>query len=94
MLTLIIKKKWFDMIKTGEKKEEYRDISPYYISRLGKYKDQTIEVCLQNGYTSTSPTLNILCTVTLGEGKKAWGAVPGRYYFVLKIAKILCDKGV
>ena len=35
MLTLPIKKKWFDMIKSGEKKEEYREITPYYNSRLG-----------------------------------------------------------
>ena len=34
MLTLPIKKKWFDMILSGEKKEEYREIKPYYISRI------------------------------------------------------------
>lgn len=34
MLTLPIKKKWFDMILSGEKKEEYREIKPYYISRF------------------------------------------------------------
>ena len=34
MLTLPIKKKWFDMILSGEKKEEYREIKPYYVSRF------------------------------------------------------------
>lgn len=34
MLTLPIKKKWFDMILSGEKKEEYREIKPYYESRF------------------------------------------------------------
>lgn len=34
MLTLPVKKKWFDMILSGEKKEEYREIKPYYESRL------------------------------------------------------------
>ena len=34
MLTLPIKKKWFDMILSGEKKEEYREIKPYYDSRF------------------------------------------------------------
>ena len=33
-LHLIIKKKWFDMILSGEKTEEYRDIKPYYNLRL------------------------------------------------------------
>jgi len=36
MLTLPIKKKWFDMIASGEKKEEYREIKPYYNKCLGK----------------------------------------------------------
>lgn len=34
MLILPIKRKWFDMILSGEKKEEYREITPYYTSRL------------------------------------------------------------
>ena len=34
MLILPIKKKWFDMITSGEKKEEYREIKPYYDSRF------------------------------------------------------------
>ena len=34
MLTLPIKKKWFDMILSGEKKEEYREIKPYYETRF------------------------------------------------------------
>ena len=34
MFILPIKKKWFDMILSGEKKEEYREIKPYYRSRL------------------------------------------------------------
>ena len=37
MLTLPIKKKWFDMIKSGEKKEEYREIKPYYEKRFEPY---------------------------------------------------------
>lgn len=37
MLTLTIKKKWFDMICSGEKKEEYREIKPYYDSRFEAY---------------------------------------------------------
>ena len=36
MLTLPIKKKWFDMIKSGEKKEEYREIKPYWTRRFEK----------------------------------------------------------
>lgn len=34
MLTLPIKKKWYDMIIAGIKQEEYREIKDYYDSRL------------------------------------------------------------
>ncbi len=33
-LVLSIKKKWFDLIKSGEKPEEYRDNSAYWAKRL------------------------------------------------------------
>lgn len=33
-LTLPLKKKWFEMIKSGEKKEEYREVSDYWVRRF------------------------------------------------------------
>lgn len=36
-LTLFLKKKWFDMIASGEKTEEYREIKPYWEKRLLDY---------------------------------------------------------
>jgi hypothetical protein len=33
-LNLTLKKKWFDMILSGEKSEEYRDIKDYWAQRL------------------------------------------------------------
>ena len=33
-LTLSLKKQWFNMIKSGEKKEEYRKLNEYWIKRL------------------------------------------------------------
>lgn len=35
-LTLSLKRKWFDMIKAGVKKEEYRECSEYWIRRFEK----------------------------------------------------------
>lgn len=35
-LTLSLNKQWFDMIKSGEKKEDYRECSDYWISRFYK----------------------------------------------------------
>ncbi len=34
MLILPIKRKWFDMILSGKKKEEYREIKPYWTTRI------------------------------------------------------------
>ena len=35
-LTLALKRKWFDLIKSGVKHEEYRECSEYWISRFVK----------------------------------------------------------
>ena len=37
-LTLSLKRKWFDMIKAGIKKEEYREIKPHYIRQFIKFE--------------------------------------------------------
>ena len=34
ILHLTLKKKWFDMILSGEKTDEYREIKPYWTKRL------------------------------------------------------------
>ena len=39
MLTLPITRKWFDMILSGEKTEEYREVKPYYDSRFRRLFD-------------------------------------------------------
>ena len=33
-LDLVLKKKWYDMIESGEKTEEYREIKPFWVKRL------------------------------------------------------------
>ena len=38
ILDLILKHKWYDMIASGEKREEYREIKPYWEKRLLDYK--------------------------------------------------------
>lgn len=90
MLTLPIKKKWFDMITSGEKKEEYREIKPYYDNRLYIYTkiDVPTDIILRNGYSKSSPTIKIRCFVDKGYGKPEWGAEPNKLYYVLKILDV------
>ena len=34
VLHLVLKRKWYDMIERGEKREEYRDETPYWYTRI------------------------------------------------------------
>ena len=92
MLVLPIKKKWFEMIASGEKKEEYREIKPYYDKRLGYLTEGTgkiTTIILRNGYSHKSPAVKCKCTVEIGEGKKEWGADPDINYYIIKIIEIM-----
>ncbi len=97
MLTLQIKKKWFDMIVSGKKKEEYREIKPYYTTRfknihLLSYNELpelwTETVIFKNGYSSSSPSITCEVRLTIGTGKPEWGAEPGKEYYILQIIEI------
>lgn len=94
MLTLPIKKKWFDMIKSGEKKEEYREIKPYYDSRFRKYDVRADyyqilgKVIFRNGYSHNSPSIQCVCSIAYDYGKPEWGAEPKKIYYVLKILSV------
>lgn len=39
ILNLVVTKRWFDMIATGEKTEEYREIKGFWLNRLLLIKD-------------------------------------------------------
>lgn len=76
-LHLTLKKKWFDMIASGEKKEEYREIKTYWESRLidrgviddvsmleftsGKGLKQFDTVTIRNGCSKSDPTMTLQC---------------------------------
>lgn len=49
ILHLTLKKKWFDMIASGEKKEEYREIKTYWAARLVDELDEPTRFELQEG---------------------------------------------
>ena len=44
VLTLTVSKQWFDKIVSGEKTEEYREIKPYWASRLVNQQAKSGEV--------------------------------------------------
>ena len=96
MLILPIKKKWFDMIVSGQKREEYREIKPYYEKRfkkLGILDDRGCgwfgDLLLRNGYSGDSPTIKVRVFCNVGPGRPEWGAVPGKNYCVLQILQVM-----
>ena len=94
MLTLPIKKKWFDMILSGEKKEEYREDSPYYETRFRNlwgypaYWSKPHNVRLRNGYRKGSQSIIVTCRLGYGQGKTEWGAEAGKNYYKLFILSV------
>ena len=70
ILTLAIKKKWFDLIASGEKKEEYREIKPYYQSRFNK---PLTHIRFTNGYGNSVPSVTVeLLGISKGIPKPEW----------------------
>jgi len=62
ILHLTLKKKWFDLIASGEKKVEYREIKPYWIKRLLNEDDSAKEfdeIYFKNGYKKDSPFMRV-----------------------------------
>lgn len=92
VLHLTLKKKWFDMIASGEKKEEYRELKAYWMTRLlndhgDRFKNFDI-VRFKNGYAQDAPVMDIECEgIEVGDGKPKWGC--NKRTFIIKLGKIL-----
>ena len=98
-LTLTIAEPWFSMIRDGKKKEEYREIKPYYESRFYKTFISGFGTCepeaghrfkefanlvLRNGYRADSPKITLKNPkIRVGTGRPEWGAEHGKLYFVI-----------
>lgn len=95
-LYLPLKKEWYKMIESGEKREEYREIKNYWKSRLMQYslrygvRDYVFkhldEVRFSYGYTKKTITFKI-DTITIGRGKPEWGAPTDRDVFIIKLGE-------
>ena len=44
ILSLVLEKKWFKKIVSGEKTEEYREIKPYWVARLFHNNSNIVDV--------------------------------------------------
>lgn len=102
ILHLTLKKRWFDMIAIGEKKEEYREIKRYWIQRLCNEVEYELgsswnaifkkfdAVSFKNGYGKNAPSMLVKFEgLQQKEGNPDWGAEPGKEYFVIKLGEII-----
>lgn len=101
-LKLSLYKKWYDMIISGEKKEEYRDIKPYYISRFLSCSKTCNEhnceacnhpefinfdtICFTIGYNPKSEIRFKCCGISIGKKNPKWSSFQ-KTSFVIKIGE-------
>lgn len=100
ILELPLKKEWYDMTESEEKPEEYREITPYWISRLTwnetgpdpnmidpqrAFKPYT-HVRFRYGYTKRT-MLRKIVSMRIGFGNPQWGAPTDRKVFIIKNKK-------
>lgn len=98
LLHLPLKAKWYDMQESGEKPEEYREITPYWCKRLlgretalfsyrNNYQSCNVKgfthVLLRYGYTQRCIVRRI-DSISIGRGNPEWGAPTDRDVFIIR----------
>jgi hypothetical protein len=88
VLHLTLKKKWFDMISSGAKKEEYREVKPYWNLRLHTEHFDVVE--FRNGYGKNVPAVTVeLLEINRGLGITEWGAPEKTVVYILRLGRII-----
>lgn len=96
ILHLTLKKRWFAMIASGEKTEEYRLNKEYWRKRLiveGTHPPIFLEfdrIIFKNGYSKGCPEMEVeVKNLLLRFGKEKWGGDPNNIQFVFCLGKII-----
>jgi hypothetical protein len=84
ILHLPLKSEWYNLIESGIKTEEYREIKPYWIKRLcitdSNFKHYD-KVKFSYGYTKKTMTF-LIEKISKGKGKKEWGAMDDEVFII------------
>jgi len=94
ILHLTLKKKWFDMILYGDKREEYREIKNYWTKRLDFFYDKKLytHIKFTNGYGDHRPCFVIeLKSISINYPFLKWvdGNNSLKKHYVLKLGEVL-----
>lgn len=100
-LHLVLKSKWYDMIDSGIKTEEYRQIKPYWMIRLlDSDYDQPIAFDFERDEGCCRGKHDYVClhkgytrkimtfkiiNILVGHGKPEWGAPCKKKVFIIKL---------
>lgn len=79
--------KWYNMIASGVKPEEYRDITPHYIQMLLLFKSESgkyVRLKKTEADNSRRMTFEVL-GIAIGKGNAEWGAPTDRQVFIIKL---------
>lgn len=98
ILHLRIDNKSFNSIANGIKKEDYRDVKPFYQKKFKKgikiknnyYHPTEVLICFSDGVGKNRNKILIECNgLKLKTGNPKWGAKAGITYYTLLLGKIL-----
>lgn len=92
ILHLTLERQWFDMIASGVKREEYREMKPYWHKRLSGQRFDAVH--FRNGYSANAPAMLVeLRGLESGLGILEWGAPAAQPVYILKLGAILTPPG-
>lgn len=99
LLNITIHRRWFDMIASGEKREEYRSLDNKQVRVACKcvtngWPIGGLAMVLRNGYRMDSPALAVrVYGIILRNGNDsihpAWGEPADRTHFVIMLGDVL-----
>jgi hypothetical protein len=90
VLHLTLKRQWFEMIASGQKREEYREMKPYWHKRLMCANGKFDAIHFRNGYSRGARSMTVeLRELRSGLGIVEWGAPDGQEVYILRLGSIL-----
>lgn len=97
VIHLVLKHKWYDMIASGYKVEEYRADTPHWSARLNTWMDEPKKyhvVAFQRGYHKAS--MWFICneiTPTDFCANPQWGEKPEPHYIIFLDERVELEEG-
>lgn len=97
ILHLTLKSRWFDLIATGQKQVEFRELKPYWITRLyekgGVTPRKFDEIHFKNGPGPTVPFMRVkfkgLHVARKKDCKPRYGEDLPEHVIVIQLGKVL-----